>query len=67
MCRPRSTGANEDQVAVGDWELDWPEFLSLLPRTVPLVIGLDEFRGPTLDAVIRSRQRLVGLLEARDA
>ncbi|WP_374008254.1 sugar phosphate isomerase/epimerase family protein [Leifsonia sp. LS-T14] len=57
------TGANEDQVAVGDGELDWPGFLSLAPAGVPLVIGLDEFRGPTLDAVIRSRERLVRMLE----
>lgn len=62
------TGANEDQVAVGDGELDWPAFLSLVPPAAPLVIGLDEFRGPTLDAVIRSRRALVRLLRsARDA
>jgi len=58
-------GANEDQVAVGDGQLDWPGFLSLVPPTAPLVIGLDEFRGPTLDAVIRSRARLVELLAGR--
>ena len=62
------TGANEDQVAVGDGELDWPAFLSLVPPAAPLVIGLDEFRGPTLDAVIRSRKALVRLLSsAQDA
>jgi sugar phosphate isomerase/epimerase len=61
------TGVNEDQVALGDGELDWPAFLSLVPRSAPLVIGLDEFRGPTLDAVIRSRATLVDLLEARGA
>lgn len=59
------TGANEDQVAVGDGELDWPAFLSLVPQAAPLVIGLDEFRGPTLDAVIRSRRRVVELVAGR--
>lgn len=51
-------GANTDQVALGDGDLDWPAFLRAAPA-VPRVIGLDEFSGDSLDAVIRSRQWLV--------
>ncbi|MGW9111689.1 sugar phosphate isomerase/epimerase family protein [Microbacterium sp. NPDC055683] len=58
-------GANEDQVAVGDGDLDWRSILAAIPAGIPLVIGLDEHAGDSLDAVLRSRARLLELL--RDA
>ena len=59
-------GTNEDQVAVGDGELDWPALLRAVPAAVPRVIGLDMYAGPTLDAVIRSYWRLVELTAEND-
>lgn len=51
-------GTNMDQVALGDGELAWDDFLGALDPSVPRVIGLDMFRGDSLDAVLRSKRWL---------
>jgi sugar phosphate isomerase/epimerase len=51
-------GVNTDQVALGDGELAWDAFLAAVDPALPRVIGLDEFAGDSLDAVIRSKRWL---------
>jgi len=51
-------GRNEDQVALGEGELDWPTFLAAAGSELPRVISLDMYAGDSLPAVVASRRWL---------